>query len=414
MTYPARIAYDEAAAILRDLGTLRRMPATMLSLAAARGMVLAGKLEAPLDLPPFANSAMDGYAYRAADLDGHEARDLRVIATQYAGATLPLMVGEGECVAIMTGGTMPPGADTVAIRENVMRDGDLARIPGGLAPHTNVRDAGSDCRRGAVVGHDGAIVTSALIGLLAALGFTTIPVYQRPSVAVFSTGDELKAPGTSLAPGEIYDSNRALLQSLLADLGIATLAWPALPDDPERMLTALRDAAEAYDVVITCGGVSAGEKDLLPALIAEHGRIHFWRVRMRPGMPVLCGELGRALFLGLPGNPVSVLANFYALVTPLLDAMQGRKDGLEPLHARLATPLTKRHDRLEFRRALLWCDANGQLQTRPHPATGSHQQSGAAESNALLRIEDTTHALAAGDIVAVYPYAPILAASAGV
>lgn len=408
MSHPARIAYDEAATILRRLGTERRIPATTLPLSQTRGMVLAGDLHAPIDLPSFANSAMDGYAYRAADI-ADAPRTLRVIGTQYAGATLPFVVGEGDCVAIMTGGTLPQGADTVAIRENVTRDGDLATLPPGLARGTNVRDAGSDCRAGTRVGQAGATVTPALIGLLAALGFTTIPVYQRPSVAVFSTGDELKQPGTPLAPGEIYDSNRALLQAALADQGIATLAWPALPDDPERMLTALRDAAEAYDVVITCGGVSAGDKDLLPQIVAEHGRIHFWRVRMRPGMPVLCGEIGRALYLGLPGNPVSVLANFYALVTPLLDAMQGREDGLRPLHAQLAEPLVKRHDRLEFRRALLWCDATGQLRTRPHPATGSHQQSGAAESNALLRIEEGARELAAGDVVAVYPYAALLA-----
>lgn len=407
MSHLARIAFDEAAAILRRLGTERRIPATTLPLAQTRGMVLAGPLDAPIDLPAFVNSAMDGYACRAADVAAAEPRALRVIGTQYAGAALPLAVGEGECVAIMTGGPLPAGADTVALREQVVREGDIAHVPAGLARGANVREAGSDCRAGTRVARAGATVTPALLGLLAALGFATLPVYQRPSVAVFSTGDELRQPGTSLAPGEIYDSNRALLQALLAEQGIATLAWPALPDDPARMLVALRDAAEAYDVVITCGGVSAGDKDHLPELIRAHGRIHFWRVRMRPGMPVLCGELGRALYLGLPGNPVSVLANFHALVAPLLDAMQGREDGATPLHARLAEPLSKRHDRLEFRRALLWCDADGQLRTRAHPATGSHQQSGAAESNALLRIEADATALPAGASVSVYPYAPI-------
>ena len=407
MTYPTGISYAAAAAVLQRLGSERRTQPATVALGAARGMVLAQPLSAPLDLPPFANSAMDGYAFRAVDLPAQGERVFRLVGTQHAGLALPLHVGEGDCAGIMTGAPLPAGADTIAIKEAVQRDGDAVRIPAAITQGTNVRDAGSDCRAGSVVGQVGATLTPALIGLVAALGIASVQVRQRPSVAVFSTGDELRPAGSTLAPGEIFDSNRSLLQALLAEQGIATLAWPALPDDPARMLAAIRDAAEAYDVVITCGGVSAGEKDHLPALIAEHGRIHFWKVRMRPGMPVLCGELGNALFLGLPGNPVSVLANFYALVAPVLDAMQDRCDGIGPLHAQLDQALSKRHDRLEFRRARLWCDASGTLRTRPHPATGSHQQSGAAESNALLRIPEDANTLAAGAIVEVYPYAPI-------
>lgn len=407
MSHPTGIAYAEASAILRRLGAERLTPSASVALTAARGMVLGETVCAPLDLPPFVNSAMDGYAFRAADLPAQGERVFRLIGTQHAGVALPLQVGEGECVGIMTGAPLPPGADTVAIKENVRREGDAVSIAAGLAQGTNIRAAGSDCRAGSEIGKPGASLTPALLGLIAALGLATVPVRQRPSVAVFSTGDELKPPGSILAPGEIYDSNRSLLQALLAEQGIATLVWPALPDDPARLLAALSDAAEAYDIVITCGGVSAGDKDHLPALIAEHGRIHFWKVRMRPGMPVLCGELGRALFLGLPGNPVSVLANFHALVVPLLDAMQGRVDGVVPLRARLDEALVKRHDRLEFRRARVWCDDEGMLRTRPHPAIGSHQQSGAAESNALLRIPDDVRELAPGAIVAIHPYAPI-------
>lgn len=407
MTIPTGIAYAEAREILLGLGAARLTSSATAALTAARGMVLGEAVRAPLDLPPFVNSAMDGYAFRAADLPAQGERVFRLVGTQHAGIALPLQVGEGECVGVMTGAPLPPGVDTVAIKENVRIDGDAISIPSRIVPGTHVRAAGSDCRSGSEVGKVGATLTPALLGLVAALGLASVPVRQRPSVAVFSTGDELKPAGATLAPGEIFDSNRSLLQALLAEQGIATLAWPALPDDPARLLSALNDAAEAYDIIITCGGVSAGDKDHLPALLAEHGRIHFWKVRMRPGMPVLCGELGHSLFLGLPGNPVSVLANFHALVVPLLDAMQGRTDGAMPLRARLDEALVKRHDRLEFRRARVWCDDEGVLRTRPHPAIGSHQQSGAAESNALLRIAEDVRELAVGACVDIHSYAPI-------
>jgi molybdopterin molybdotransferase len=246
--------------------------------------------------------------------------------------------------------------------------------------------------------------------LLAALGFTEISVSSRPSVAVFTSGDELRPTGSTLAPGEIYDSNRLLLQSLLAEEGIATLSWPTLPDDTTRIEAALSDAAEAYDLILTCGGVSAGEKDLLPSLLAQRGSIHFWKVMMRPGMPVLFGEWGRALVLGLPGNPVSVLATFRRLALPLIDAMQGRCDRAPALRARLREPVRKNHTRLEFRRGTLACDDHGQLWVTPHPASGSHQQRGAAESNALLVIAEGDQELPAGALIEVEAYGAILRA----
>jgi molybdopterin molybdotransferase len=273
-----------------------------------------------------------------------------------------------------------------------------------------VRHVGEDCEQGASVLEAGVTLRPAALGLLAALGFERVPVAARPAVAVFTTGDELRPAGTRLGPGEIHDSNRILLQTLLAEEGIDTLSWPALPDDPDRLAAAIGDAAEAYDLVITCGGVSAGEMDLLPPLLDRRGRIHFWKVMMRPGMPVLFGSWGRSLVLGLPGNPVSVLATFRRLAVPLLDALQGRSDRPRSLRARLSHAVSKNHARLEFRRGLLACGESGMLEVRAHPASGSHQQRGAADSNALIVMPAESRELGAGVIVDVEPYGAILRA----
>jgi len=407
MSFPTGIDFSTALRLVAQVGAARRTAIADVPLREARGRPLAAAVVAPIALPSFDNSAMDGFAVRGEDLRGEGETTLRLVGTQFASVDLQQRVGPGECLRITTGAALPAGADTVVIKENSRVDGERVQLAPGTPRGANVRLAGSDCPRGATVFEPGATLGSAALGLIAALGLPSVPMHARPSVAVFTTGDELRPLGTRLQRGEIHDSNRVLLQALLAEEGIDTLSWPSLPDDPARLASALRDAAQAYDLVITCGGVSAGEKDHLPELLRTHGRIHFWKVMMRPGMPLLFGELDRALFLGLPGNPVSVLATFRQLALPLLDAMQGRADRAPPLPATLLAPVRKSHGRLEFRRARLSCDAQGRLGVRPHPADGSHQQRGAAESNALMVLPENARELAAGEPIEVIPYGPI-------
>ncbi len=223
-------------------------------------------------------------------------------------------------------------------------------------------------------------------------------------MAVFTTGDELVEPGMPLPPGRIYNSNRELLMGLLRQQGLEPTAWPTLPDDPERVRSQLEDAASAFDVVLTCGGVSAGEKDFLPGFLAGSGRIHFWRVRMKPGMPVLFGEREQAVFLSLPGNPVSVLATFLALGVPLLDGLQGRSEARPRWHARLAAPWRKNHVRHEFLRGRLQPDADGVLRVVPNAADASHRLRGAADSNALIVLPEGEREYAVDDVVEILPY----------
>ncbi|HYG05720.1 MAG TPA: gephyrin-like molybdotransferase Glp [Stenotrophomonas sp.] len=398
--YPSRIGVEQALAILRELAAARRMPLEMLATARADGRVLAADVAALVDLPGFDNSAMDGFALRHADAGGGR---LRLAGEQFAGQS-GASLGLGECVRITTGAPLPRGADTILIRENAREADGWVTFDAAPALGNRVRRAGEDVRAGDVVLRAGCVLTAARIGLAAAVGQAQLPVHARPTVAVFATGDEIVEPGLPLAPGQIYNANRDLLMARLRELGFTPVAWPTLPDDPARIETMLGDAAAAFDVILTCGGVSAGDKDYLPGLLARLGRIHFWKVRMRPGMPLLCGELDRAVVLGLPGNPVSVLATFTAFAQPLLDALQGREEPPARLFAALDAPWDKRHERLELLRGRLHCDERGQLHVTPHPADASHRLRGAADSDVLLVLAEGARSYAVGEVVEVLRY----------
>ena len=402
--FPTRLSFAEAQAILAGVAADRRLEIIRQPLSRAHGAVLAADLVAPLPLPGFDNSAMDGFALRASEINAAGEAGLLLAGEQFAGVSRELMLGAGECTRITTGAAMPAGADAVLIKEEAreVQGRVIATTP--VAAGAHVRRAGEDVAVGERVLRAGDVLTPARLSLAAALGQDGLEVFRRPTVAVFTTGDELRPPGQPLAPGEIHDSNRVLLQTLLMAEGIEPVAWPVLPDDPVRMAAALRDAAFSFDLVITCGGVSAGEKDHLPALLRDQGQVYFWKVRMKPGMPVLFGRLGEALVLGLPGNPVSVLATFLTLGRGLLDGLQGRCEPRQPLRAQLLTPISKAHARLEFMRGNLSCSQSGQLQVRPNPAVASHRLRAAADANALIQLPEGAADYAVGDCVDVLPF----------
>ena len=375
--FPTSILFDDARAILRDVAAAHRLPAEHLALARCHGRVLAQDVVAPIALQPFDNSAMDGYACRHADLHEHESVSLALVGEQFAGHALDLRIGQGECVRITTGAPMPLGADTVVMREDTSIEGDAIWLRAGVRIGANVRKAGEDAQPGDPVLRAGTLLNAVQVSLAASLGIDRLPVSATPTVAVFTTGDELVEPGVRLQPGEIYNSNRELLMGLLRAEGLEPVAWPTLPDNPERIASMVMDAASSFDVVITCGAVSAGEKDHIPAMLQAHGSVHFWKVRMKPGMPLLAGSLGQAQFLGLPGNPVSVLATFLTLGRVLIDGMQGRAERSR-LFARLAAAIKKSHPRREFVRGTLESDETGALRVMPNAATGSHRLRAAA------------------------------------
>src|SRR5690606_30432463 len=345
---------------------------------------------------------MDGFAVRHADLSADAPVTLELAGEQFAGPDLGLCVGPRQCVRITTGAPLPAGADTIVIREDVVEQDGRVQVPAAIRAGAHVRRQGEDVVAGEVVLCAGQVLTPARIGLAAALGIDRLEVVVRPTVAVFASGDELAEPGLPLRPGQVYNSNREQLMARLRAAGLEPVAWPTLPDDPVLIAAVLDDAVENFDLVLTCGAVSAGEKDHLPRWLQSRGRIHFWKVRMRPGMPLLFGEAGRALVLGLPGNPVSVLATFHVFGRALVDALQGR----EPRprwRARLAAPWHKRHERFEFLRGRLFQEDDATLYVHPEPADGSHRLRAAAASDALIVLEEGARAYAAGDLVEVLP-----------
>lgn len=399
---PTGLLFDEAMVLLRETAARHRLETESLALQRCHVRVLAQDVDAPMPLPPFDNSAMDGFALRHADLAGEETA-LRLVGEQFAGMAGDLLLQPGECVRITTGAPMPANADTVVVKENCRVEGTTVIVPSVAQTGANVRRAGEDVQAGDRVLDAGSMLTPARVSLAASLGMASLRVSRKPTVAVFTTGDELVEAGMPLAPGQIYDSNRDLLMGLLRADGLEPTAWPRLPDDPRRVEIALRDAACAFDLIITAGGVSAGEKDHLPAVLAQFGRTHFWKVKMKPGMPLLFGSLDQARVLGLPGNPVSVLATYLTFGRALIDGLQGRTELRPSWHARLVAPLEKPHPRREFVRGRLSSGVNGVLHVEANAATGSHRLRAAAESNALIVVPEGPQRYAAGEVVEVIP-----------
>jgi molybdopterin molybdotransferase len=401
--FPTSLLFDEAIGRLREIAARHRLDSELLALPRCHQRVLAQDLDAPIAVPSFDNSAMDGFAFRHADVHGGQ-NVLRLIGEQFAGAQHDYRLQPGDCVRITTGAPMPPGADSVVVKENCRIEGDRVHLGTVPSRGANVRQAGEDVREGDRVLRAGEMLTPARVSLAASLGVASLRVSRKPTVAVFTTGDELVEPGMPLGPGQIYDSNRDLLMGLLRADGLEPTAWPRLPDDPKRMEIALRDAGCAFDLIITAGGVSAGERDHLPAVLAQFGTTHFWKVKMKPGMPLLFGSLDQARVLGLPGNPVSVLATYLTFGRALVDGLQGRTEPRTTWHAQLVAPLDKPHPRREFIRGRISSGANGALHAEANAATGSHRLRAAADSNALIVVPEGPQRYAAGEIVEVLPF----------
>ncbi|HBK47565.1 MAG TPA: molybdopterin molybdenumtransferase MoeA [Xanthomonadaceae bacterium] len=400
--FPTRISYEQVLEIVRSVAAGRRLDRERLAVSRADGRILAEDIVAPIPLPAFDNSAMDGFAIRHDDL--RDRRSLPLAGELFAGQSAESPLPPGQCLRITTGAPLPAGADTVVPKENTSVGADTVRIDSVPPPGAFVRLQGTDVAVGDVVATAGSVMTAARLGLAAALGVSQVGVSARPTVAVLTTGDELVEPGMPLAPGQIYNANRDLLMALLRNEGLSPTAWPALRDEPDRIRALLADAAETFDVVITCGGVSVGEKDHLPGLIDELGEVFFWKARVRPGMPVILGRVGKCLVLGLPGNPVSTMATFLTIARSLLDALQGRTEDRPQVWAALAAPWNKQHDRHEFLRGRLACRPDGRLWVHPNPADASYQLRGAADSNALIELPEGARTFAAGEIVRVVRY----------
>jgi len=369
--------------------------------------VLAETITSPVNVPPHANSAMDGFALRLEDLTANAAT-LKQVGTAFAGRPFMGAINAGECVAIMTGAMMPADCDTVIMQENTERKADLITFHGQAQLGQNVRLAGEDIAAGDVVLPAGKKLTPADLGLIASLGIAEIRVQRPLRVAFFSTGDELRAIGETLNPGDIYDSNRYTLYGMLKHLGADLLDMGVVKDDPEALRQALITAATEADVILTSGGVSVGEADFIKQILAEIGSVNFWKIAMKPGRPLAFGQILGTPFFGLPGNPVSVMVTFYQFVKPALQKLAGETP--EPplaLQAIAGAAIRKRPGRFEFQRGLL-STIDGQLTVTMTGEQGSGILRSMSLANCFILLDENCSGIAAGETVTVQPFAGLI------
>jgi molybdopterin molybdotransferase len=382
----------------------RTMPVETVALAEGAGRILAQGVQAPADVPGFTHSAMDGYAVRANDLAGDAPTALRLGGASYAGRADVAELATGECARITTGAALPHGADTVVIQEHARVDGGQVTLEPGTARGANVRSAHDDWRAGDAAIAAGTRLSAEHLATLASFGATRVDVRARPRVATIVTGDELVEPGLALAHGLRYDSNSTLLRALLGAHGAQPVSVRRVGDDRTALAQALLEAARSADLILTSGGASVGDTDFMPALVAELGNIWFWKARIRPGMPVLFGQVRDTPIAVLPGNPLSVYATFRLLVRPALATLLGCP-ALDPpaRHARLSAAVEKNHARREFRRARLQWRPDGTLWVSLHPGLSSGALRGLVESDVLAELAPEARRFEAGEIVPVYP-----------
>lgn len=366
----------------------------------ALGRILARDIAAPFNVPGHDNSAMDGWAFRHADLATTKA--FRRVGTSYAGKPWLGPVGVGECVRIFTGAVMPPGCDTVAPQEKVRETEAGVEIGPDYKPGQNRRFAGEDLKAGQVALAAGKLVTPSALGLIASLGIGEVEVYRKLRVAFFSTGDELRTIGSPLGPGEIYDSNRYTLWGLITRAGCEPIDLGNFVDTPEAIREAFERAAACADVIITSGGVSVGEADFVKQILDELGEVLFWKIAMKPGRPLACGKVGKAHFFGLPGNPVAVVVTFYQFVRAALATLQGRTDFAFPptLKATLTNRVKKLPGRTEFQRGVLSAGPQG-YEVRTTGDQGSGILSSMTEANCFIVLPTDTGNVEPGTIVDV-------------
>ena len=385
----------------------------------AHGRIAAEVVRAQLPLPPFPASAMDGYALRRQDVLNH--KTFRIVGQSLAGHPYSGSIKAGECARIFTGAVVPDGADLVVLQEEVA---DVITDENGdenvrFVPHKTdedyIRPVGNDVQQGHPMTQPGDTLSPLLLGALAAAGVCDINVYRRPKVGIFSSGDELRDPGTppeALALGQIYDSNRFTLTSLLRQQPIELITLDRLPDDPDAVEAALAEASCRCDMLITSGGVSVGDADFIGATIARLGELSFWRLNLKPGKPLAFGKIGDCWIFGLPGNPVSTIVTCLLLAKPSLQVLCGTlPKPLLRIPATLTSPVSHHPGRAEYQRGIYSQKepAGSGLTVRHTGDQGSNRLSTFAGANCLIEVSKESGDLTAGAEVNILPLSDLLA-----
>jgi molybdopterin molybdotransferase len=374
----------------------------------ACGRILAHDLAAQIDVPPHANSAVDGYAVAHADLLADRDTVLPVGGRAAAGHPLGRSAIRGEAIRIFTGAPMPDGTDTVMMQEDCVVEAGRVRLAPGIRKGANRRHAGEDVARGAVALAAGRRLKPADLGLAAALGNDRLPVFRALRVALLSTGDEVREPGGALAPGAIYDANRVMLMALLRGLGCSVSDLGIRPDRAGALADTLAGASVGHDLIVTSGGVSTGEEDHVRTAIERLGRIDFWRLAIKPGRPVALGQVKGVPLIGLPGNPVAAALTFAVLARPLILRLAGAA-AEAPLVFRVAAGFAyrKKAGRREYLRASLERDG-ASLIARRYPRDGAGILSSIVQSDGFVVLDETVSDLVAGAPVDFLPFSEVI------
>ncbi|CNL24118.1 molybdopterin molybdotransferase MoeA [Yersinia mollaretii] len=389
-------------ALTKMLSQVTPLQATeIVPLAAAAGRITASAMTSPIAVPPFANSAMDGYAVRCNELSSGQ--PLPVAGKAFAGAPFKEVWPANTCVRIMTGAPIPAGADAVIMQEQAVVSEQGITFTGSVQLGQNIRLAGEDIEQGAAVFPAGVKLGAAQLPLLASLGIADIAVFRTLKVAIFSTGDELQAVGQPLGEGQIYDTNRFAVHLMLQQLGCQIVDLGVIRDDQQALREAFEQADGVADLVISSGGVSVGEADYTKQMLEELGDIGFWKLAIKPGKPFAFGKLDHAWFCGLPGNPVSAALTFYQLVQPLIAKLSGHSEWHPPvrLKAKAVTKLKKSPGRLDFQRGIFSTNANGELEVRTTGHQGSHIFSSFSQGNCFIVLERERGSVAVGETVEI-------------
>ncbi|MBN8981024.1 MAG: molybdopterin molybdotransferase MoeA [Rhizobiales bacterium] len=402
------MSVDEAVAIIENRVTAVAETETV-DLAGADGRVLSADVSAPLALPPFTNSAVDGYAVRSEDLFRTD-RAFPVAGRVQAGAVATNSIAPGKAVRIFTGAPMPAGSDTVFMQEDVRID-DAGRVvlPQGLKPGANVRPAGEDVAKSEKALRAGQVLRPQDVALVAAFGLTRVEVKRRLRVAVFSTGNEVVSPGTPRGAAQLYDSNRFMLAAMLRRMGCEVRDLGILHDDKTSLASALKDAAKSADLILTSGGVSTGEEDHVKAAVESVGSLVLWRMAIKPGRPVAMGIIGGTPFIGLPGNPVASFVTFTYVVRPAVLALGGATPNPPvPTPVRSAFAYAKKSGRREYVRVSLREGADGVREAVKFPREGAGLLSSLVDTDGLVELSEDTTAVKPGDTVGFLAYSSLL------
>src|SRR5918996_1177886 len=406
--HPERLSAAQALELLKSrVGPV--VDRETVALVEAHGRILAEPLISPRDVPGFDNVAVDGFAFAHADLAAAGPTRLALIEGRAAaGHPFTGRLPRGAALRVLTGAPMPEGADCALMQEDVELDGDAVVIPPGVKLGANRRRAGEDVRAGQVALEPGIRLRPQDVGVAATFGRDRLEVFRPPEVPLVSNGDELREPGAPLGPGETYDANRSILFGLLRGLGCRVTDLGIVPDRADAVARAMREAGAGHDAVITSGGASRGDEDHVVRAVDRLGQLHFWQIAVKPGRPLAFGHLGRAVFVGLPGNPVAAVVCFLRFARPLLTALAG---GRWPEPDAFLVPadfaMKKKPDRGEYLRARLITGPDGQTWVKRIEREGSGILTSLTEADGLVELPEDLRRVEVGDPVEFVPFSEL-------